>query len=149
MTTFDRFERAIPELMTELAPARVPDYFDDMLRQTASHRQRPAWSYPERWLPVEITARPLSARSFPWRPLAILALIALLVAAGLAVYVGSQAKLPPPFGVAGNGVLLYHAPGGAVVSFDPKTGAQSTLATEADHRGEPVPSRDGQRVSSE
>jgi len=147
MTTFDRFERAIPELMNELAPARVPEYFDDMLRETASHGQRPAWSYPERWLPVEITARPLMARSFPWRQLAILALIALLVAASLAVFIGSQNRLPPPFGVAGNGVLLYHAPGGAVVSFDPRTGSQATLATEADHRGEPVPSRDGQRVA--
>ena len=29
MTTFERFERAIPELMTELSPARVPDYFDE------------------------------------------------------------------------------------------------------------------------
>ncbi|HSL76942.1 MAG TPA: hypothetical protein VK867_08360 [Candidatus Limnocylindrales bacterium] len=147
MTTFERFERSIPKLMTELAPARVPEYFDDMLRETASHGQRPAWSYPERWLPVEITARPLSTRSFPWRPLAILALIALLVAAGLAVYIGSQTRLPPPFGVAGNGVLLYHAPGGAVVSFDPKTGSQATLASAADHRGEPFPSRDGQRVA--
>ena len=25
MTTFERFERAIPELMTELSPARVPE----------------------------------------------------------------------------------------------------------------------------
>ena len=146
MTTFDRFERAIPELMTELAPARVPDYFDDMLRETASYGQRPAWSYPERWLPVEITARPLSARSFPWRPLAILALIALLVAAGLAVYIGSQTRLPPPFGVAGNGVLLYRASDGRIVSLDPADGSTATVVPASDALVDPLPSRDGRRI---
>ncbi|HEX7347625.1 MAG TPA: WD40 repeat domain-containing protein [Candidatus Limnocylindrales bacterium] len=146
MTTFDRFERAIPELMNELAPARVPEYFDDMLRETASHGQRPAWSYPERWLPVEITARPLSARSFPWRPLAILALIALLVAAGLVVYIGSQTRLPSPFGVAGNGVLLYRASDGRIVSLDPDDGSTATVVPASDALVDPVPSRDGRRI---
>jgi Tol biopolymer transport system component len=146
MTTFDRFERAIPELMGELAPARVPEYFDDMLRTTASHGQRPAWSYPERWLPVEITARPLMARSFPWRPLAILALIALLVAASLAVFIGSQNRLPPPFGVAGNGVLLYRAPDGRIVSLDPADGATATVVPASEALVDPVPSRDGRRI---
>jgi hypothetical protein len=102
MTTFDRFERSIPELMTELAPARVPEYLDDMLRQTAGATQRPAWSFPERWLPVEITARPLSMRSFPWRPVLVLALVVALIAAGLALYAGSQNRVPTPFGPAGN-----------------------------------------------
>ncbi len=37
MTTFERFEREMPELMTELSPARVPDYFDDMLRADRPH----------------------------------------------------------------------------------------------------------------
>jgi Tol biopolymer transport system component len=147
MTTFDRFEREIPELMTELAPVRVPDYFDDMLRETASNRQRPAWSYPGRWLPMEITARPLTTRSFPWRPLAVVALVALLIAAGLAVYVGSQPRLPPPFGAAGNGVLLYRAPDGAIVAIDPTTYSSDTVAPSADSLGEPIPSRDGQWVA--
>lgn len=146
MTTFDRFERAIPELMNELAPARVPDYFDDMLRQTAGHGQRPAWSYPERWLPVEITARPLSTRSIPWRPLAVLALIALLVAASLAVYIGSQTRLPPPFGAAGNGVLLYRASDGRIVSLDPADGSTATVVPASEALVDPVPSRDGRRI---
>ena len=147
MTTFERFERAIPELMTELSAARVPDYFDDMLRQTAATRQRPAWSYPERWLPVEITARPLSARPFPWRQLAILALIALVLAAGLLTYIGSQTRLPPPFGVAGNGVLMYRETDGAIVSVDPTTGSRTTVAPASDTARDPEPSRDGRRIA--
>jgi WD40 repeat protein len=147
MTTFDRFERSIPDLMAELAPARVPDYVDDMLRTTATHRQRPAWSYPERWLPVEITARPLAMRSFPWRPLAILALIALVVAAGLMVYAGSQTRLPPPFGPAGNGLLIYRATDGSIVTIDPIAGSRTTLAAAGAGLGEPIPSRDGTHVA--
>jgi len=148
MTTFERFERSIPELMTELAPARVPDYFDDMLQQTEGATQRPAWSFPERWLPVEITARPLAMRSFPWRPVLILALVALLVAATVAVYVGSQSRIPPPFGPAGNGVLMYRGADGAIVSLDPKSGAQATVVSAADAGiADPVPSRDGRRIA--
>ena len=30
MTAFDRIEPRLPELMAELAPASVPDYFDDV-----------------------------------------------------------------------------------------------------------------------
>jgi WD40 repeat protein len=147
MTTFERFERSIPELMTELAPTRVPDYFDDMLRTTARHGQRPAWSFLERWLPVEITARPLSMRSFSWRPVLILALVVALVVAGLAVYVGSRNRVPPPFGPAGNGVLLYRAADGSVVSLDPVNGATSTLVPASDNEVDPVPSRDGRRMA--
>lgn len=147
MTTFERFELEIPELMTELAPARVPDYFDDMLRQTAAHRQRPAWSYPERWLPVDITARPLMTRSFPWRPLVVLALAALVIAAGLAAYIGSQQRLPPPFGAAGNGILLYRSPDGSISSVDPRTLSRATIAAASEGLGEPIPSRDGRHIA--
>jgi len=34
MTAFDRFERSIPELMTELAPLGAPDYVNDLLQRT-------------------------------------------------------------------------------------------------------------------
>ncbi len=147
MTTFDRFERSIPELMTELAPARVPDYFDDMLRQTTGATQRPAWSFPERWLPVEITARPLSMRSFPWRPVLVLALVVALIAAGLALYAGSQNRVPTPFGPAGNGLLMYRGPDGAIVSLDPTSGAQATVLPASDVIADPLLSGDGRRVA--
>lgn len=147
MTTFERFERSIPELMTEVAPARVPDYVDDMLHQTAGATQRPAWSFPERWLPMEITARPLSMRSFPWRPVLVLALVVALVAAGLAVYVGSQNRVPPPFAPAGNGLLIYRGNDGSIMSLDPKSGSQDTVVTSADAVGDPVLARDGQRIA--
>ena len=48
------------------APRAVPDYRDDIVRQTARTRQRPAWTFPERWLPVSvITSRALAAPTGP------------------------------------------------------------------------------------
>ena len=107
MTAFERFEREIPSLMDEIAPPRLPDYFDDMLRQTGRTRQRPAWASLERWLPMDVVARPVSVRAPALRPLLILLLIGLLIAGGLVLYAGSQrTRLPEPFGLARNGVIV-------------------------------------------
>lgn len=43
----------------------------------------------------------------PWRTLGVLAVIAALLATALAVYVGSQRRLPEPFGLAANGQIAY------------------------------------------
>ena len=99
MTAFDRVEPRSPELMDELAPARVPDYFDDMLRQTARTRQRPAWSSLERWLPMGVIARSDTLGQVPWRPIAIAAMLIAAAATTLVLIAGSQRRLPPaPFG---------------------------------------------------
>ena len=63
MTTIDPFERELPGALTDLADAQTPDYFIDLLGQTARTRQRPAWAIPGRWythMPA-ITARPALA----------------------------------------------------------------------------------------
>jgi len=99
MTAFDRVEPRIPELMDELAPARVPDYFDDMLRQTARTRQRSARLSLEGWLPVGVTARSDTLGQIPWRPIAIAAMLIAAAATALVLIAGSQRRLPPaPFG---------------------------------------------------
>ena len=144
MTTFERFERDIPELMTELAPASVPDYFDDMLRQTASHRQRPAWSYPERWLPMGVLARTNSLRQpLPWRPIAVLALLLLLIAAGLAAYVGAPPRIPAPFGPARNGQIIFATAGGDIAAIDPATRVVTQVITGPTHDLAPWLAPDG------
>ena len=143
MTTFERFERDIPELMTELAPAQIPDYFDDMLQQTATHRQRPAWSYLERWLPMGVIAQALPARPFSWRPLLVLALVGLLIAAGLVAFIGAPPRLPPPFGPARNGPILMNTSGGDILSLDPATGRTAPVITGSAHEEGATLSPDG------
>jgi hypothetical protein len=82
----------------------------------------------------------------PWRQLGVLALIALLLAAALAVFVGSQQRrLPPPFGPAANGSLLY-AMDGDIFAADPRTGASKAIVTGPEQDVEPVYSLDGTRV---
>ena len=54
MTPIDRFERHLPDRLAELANAHVPDYFDDLLTQTGRSRQRPAWTFIERWIPMAL-----------------------------------------------------------------------------------------------
>jgi Tol biopolymer transport system component len=139
-----------------------PEYVESLLARTARSRQRPAWRFPERWLPVDITARApaISGRRVPVRMLAVVALLVLAVAAAT-LYVGTQRRLPAPFGPAQNGVIVYAAPTdptwmdthdyqrpqGDILTIDPVTGASSVLVGGPTVDGSPVISLDGTRVA--
>ncbi len=143
MTAFDRFEQDLPELMTELAAARVPDYLDDMLRQSARTRQRPRWSALERWIPMGVIARTAPIRQVPWKGIAVAALLILALAAVLTVYVGSrQRTAPPPFGPANNGSVLINQRGD-LLSVDPATGVTRDLIAGRDQDDGPLYAPDG------
>jgi hypothetical protein len=106
MTTEQRLERDLPSYLGDIAMGPYPEYIDDVLSITANRRQRPGWTFPERWLPMDIATTKVPATRMPWRQLGVLALLLILVAGALAVYVGSQQQtdpLPPAFGPAANG----------------------------------------------
>jgi Tol biopolymer transport system component len=67
-------------------------------------RQRPGWLLLERWLPMELTMRPAVLP----RPVLLVVLAALLAAAVATTILlaGSQDQPAPPFGPAGNGVIV-------------------------------------------
>src|SRR4029079_12689473 len=88
MTMPTRIERDLPAILAEMAAGPYPDYVDDVLPQTARMRQRPAWTFSERWLPMDIATRAAPSARLPWRQLGILALIAALLAFALAAYLG-------------------------------------------------------------
>ena len=112
MTTPRRFEHDLPALLADLYVAGTPDYRDDLVERIAATRQRPAWTFPERWLPMDITVERVRAPRTPWlRAIAVLALIAALLVAMLATYIGSQPRLPSPFGIAATGQLIYSQAG--------------------------------------
>ena len=112
MTSPRRLETDLPAVLADLYLAGIPDYRDDIVRQTAATRQRPAWTFPERWLPMDLVTKVApGAPRIPWRAIGALAVLALLVAALLAAYVGSQRRLPSPFGPAANGVMMYSRDG--------------------------------------
>lgn len=95
MTPNDRRTTFTPEQLsqglTDLAAPSRPDYRDDLFRRTERSRQRPAWTFIERWLPMTlVTARHTTAP--PLRAAWTLLIVGLLTAAlitGLAI-AGSQ-----------------------------------------------------------
>ncbi len=147
MTSIDRFEQRLPEHLADLAAARIPDYFDDLLQEAARTRQRPAWSSLERWLPMGVTAlAPVSNRTRSTVGFALLILVGLLVAAGVAAYAGSHLqRVPTPFGPAGNGLMFYASSDGDIFSVDPVKGGSKALVHGSEPYTYPYPSRDGRR----
>jgi Tol biopolymer transport system component len=96
---------------------------------------------------MELVTTRVQMTRLPMRQLGVLALIAILIAAALAAYIGSrQHRLPPPFGVAANGVVAYSL-AGDIYTVDPRTGATVTVVAgpEADRR--PMFSPDGTKVA--
>ena len=57
MTTNDSFDRRLSSWLERDAAGHVPDHLDEVLLHTAATRQRPWWSSPERWLPMDLTTR--------------------------------------------------------------------------------------------
>ena len=147
MITPDRFERELPGLFDELATARTPDYLDDVVQRSERMRQRPAWTFPERWLPMSaISERMATAPRVPLRAVALVAILVLALVAA-AAYVGSQQhRLPSPFGVAGNGRIAYSS-GGDIYTADPVTGQAKAIVTGPEWDKNPIFSRDGTKIA--
>jgi hypothetical protein len=116
MTT-DRLEQRLPEILTDLSAPQVPDYTDALLGRTARSRQRPGWTFVERWLPMDIAATPVLTGRSPWRTLGVLALLTLLIAALAIVVIGTQQpRHAPLFGPAANGGIIYERSGDIFVA---------------------------------
>jgi hypothetical protein len=149
MKQFDRLERELTAWFVEAAAPPTPDYTDDILRQTARVRQRPRWAFADRWLPTSVvTLGRFALRPVPWRTIGLLAILALLLAVAIAAYVGSQRRLPAPFGPAGNGLIAISIDGD-IVLVDPQSGASIDVAAGPTQDLYPAWSPDGTRIAFE
>ena len=146
MTSPRRFEQDLPALLADLYPSRTPDYRDDLVQQIARVRQRPAWTFPERWLPMDLATPSVFRPALPWRQLGVLALIGLLIAAALAAYVGSDRPLPAPFGLAANGVVALVDDAGAIQRVDPVSG-EAVVIVPGPGNSRPTYSPDGSKLA--
>ena len=145
MTSDRRFEQELPGLLDQLAYGPLPDYRNEIVRQTAHTRQRPAWMHPERWLHVTpLTTRVAAAPRFPWRLIALAALLILVLAVGATLVAGSRQRIPVPFGPAGNGAIAY-AINGDIYTADHATGAVTAVSIGAVWDVKPVWADDGTR----
>ena len=118
-------ETRLPEVLESISNPRMPAYYDDILGQVARTRQRPGWTFPERWIPVTtISTRLATAPRVPMR-IAIALLLLLLAFATTLLIVGSQhPSVPAPFGVAGNGKIVFADTDGSI-----KLGSLGDLST--------------------
>jgi Tol biopolymer transport system component len=142
VNTRDDFDLRLSDLLQEVAPPRVPEYLEEVRLGARRHRQRPAWSFPGRWLGVDVAVRPPAP--FGWLAWALI-VVALLALLAVAAIVGSPRRLPPPFGPAANGVIVYddgaHILGTRPGSSARPLGSGQTIDTR------PSASLDGRRIA--
>jgi Tol biopolymer transport system component len=146
MSADDRFEQRLPARLEELATPRTPSYFDDVISSTARSRQRPGWSFPERWIPMSTMTDRLATA--PRAPLRLIVLASLIVLAAVAVAIiagGSSPRVPAPFGTADNGRIAWVAQDGAIVAAD-GAGADPVTLVAGPGNSQPQFSPDGRRL---
>jgi len=148
VSTRDRLEQRLPSRLEELAAPRTPSYFDDVISTTARTRQRPGWSFLERWIPVStITDRLATAPRAPLRLVAVAILAILALAAVLIVASGSrQLAVPAPFGAAGNGRIAWVDAAGAILTTD-RAVSQPRILVPGPGNDRPQFSPDGTRLA--
>ena len=151
MTAFDRLDvldARVSGALDEIAAPSRPDYLDDIFQVTARTRQRPRWTFLERWLPMgtAISAR-AGFRRVNMRPIVLFVVIALLAIAAFAVVsVGSRNRAAPPFGPASNGLFVYGY-GGDLYVRDTLAGEQRLLIGGPGVQGGVIYSLDGQLIA--
>jgi hypothetical protein len=147
MTTETRLERSLPAILDELSAGPAPEYLDDVFARTAPMRQRPGWTFPERWLPMaDITRTRAFAPAPPWRLIAVALVVIALAALALIAYSGSERRLPAPFGPARNGVIPYSRDGDIYVG-DPVTGQSRLVVGGPEADVDPEYSPDGTLIA--
>ena len=137
-------ESRLPEILEGISAPRTPDYFDDILGQVGRTRQRPGWSFPERWLPMTaLSERVATAPRIPMRMAVVLALLLLALAVSIVLIAGSQRpSVPAPFGVASNGQIVFVDSSGAINIAAPADDKSRIIVPGIGH-SKPVFSPDG------
>ena len=119
---------------------------------TASHRrQRPAWTFPERWLPVDIVTQPAPTAGLPWRRLGILALLARHPRRAPSRPMSARNHdCRAPFGTAANGLVAYDDGRRHLHDRPDEWGRpDGDRHRPRDSTCEPIFSRDGTRIAFE
>ena len=143
MSTRD-VDRLLVTWLDSDAPASEPDHLlEAVLARTARTRRRPGWSIPERWLSVQLTMRWRRAPSLA-PVVVVMALIAALIV--VALIAGTRPRVPPPFGVAGTGLVAFVDEAQIWVANADGTEARR-LTVDAVFKGRPVWSRDGRWIA--
>jgi Tol biopolymer transport system component len=141
----ESMDRALADWLLE-GPEHGPrEGLDRALVATRRVPQRPGWTLLERWIPMDMTV----ARTPSSRPLLVglAALLLIAAVAGTILLVGAPRRaLPPPFGPAGNGSIVFARDGDLFVA-DALTAAPRPLVTDAAVDTVPAYSQQGDAIA--
>ena len=102
----ESMDRVLADWLREGPESGPREGLERALAATRRVGQKPGWAFLERWLPMQLTI----ARTPSLRPILAIVMLALLIVALVAtvLFIGSQRRpLPPPFGPARNGAVVY------------------------------------------
>jgi Tol biopolymer transport system component len=153
MTSDDRFEQLLADVLAEAAPMREPDRLvPEIIRAARREHRRPRWLVLLKEPPMRLSSR-VAVGSPTFRLASIMALtLALVLALGAAVAVGASMlpspppQVPPPFGPAANGAVAY-AQDGAIRTVDARGDNPTLITTGADQDDSPGFSPDGTKIA--
>ena len=129
MTGRSDLDRAMTAYFEGRVTSRAPDgLLDTALTGVAATRQRPAWLIPYRWLPID-RSEAARIRTAVVIVVTVAAIVVSAIAAGLLV--GSQRRLPPPFGIAKPGLIAFDL-GGDIFVANPDGTGRRQLTTGRD-----------------
>src|SRR3954447_12690854 len=140
----DPMERSLTAWLD--AHTSTPTYLAETMARTRVTRQRPAWTFAERWLPMQLTLRRPMAMPRSFAYLTALVLLVLAVVAGAVLLTGGRPRHAPPVGLAHNG-LLPHDTDGSIFVARPDGSAPVRLSTTAGNVSAPLFSPDGSRLA--
>ena len=135
-------DRQVAAWLVDDAHEARPDALARALDATHRTRKRPRWTFPERWLPMQLmTSREAVPRAF----LILMSLALLIAALGVAILVvGSQRT--PDFTADENGVIAYSSAGKLYLS-NPLGGPPRPLPQAGEFAFSPAFSPDGSRLA--
>ena len=141
----ESMDRALADWLRE-GPENGPrEGLERALAATRRTSQRSGWSFPERWLPMQLSM----ARTPSMRPILAIATVALLILAlgAAAVLIGSARRAaPPPFGVARNGAVVFEENGDLQIA-DQLGGPGRPLVSGPTRDSRPIFSNQGDRIA--
>jgi dipeptidyl aminopeptidase/acylaminoacyl peptidase len=147
MNPIDPFEDRLPAALTDLAQPLTSDYLPGLLVRTRRVRQRPAWTFPERWIPMTVITRRASPSTLGGLRVALglaaALLLALILAAGMLLATGSA---PPPLVISPHNGLIAYSLDGDIWLADADGGSPRVLVGGPTQDVGPWWSRDGSRL---
>jgi Tol biopolymer transport system component len=141
----DDLGRVLSPWFRQTAPEREPDgLLKAVLTRTAQTKRRPRWRIADTWRPDVAMPRPVA---LPRRALWLAVTVPLIIALTLGlVAIGSQRRLPPPFGPARAGLVVFDSGGHIVAAASDGTGRR-VLTSGGVIDSSPSWSLDGRKIA--